>query len=183
MLIIIGTVLVDQVSKILVVEFLNREESLVIIKGIFQFTYVENDGMAFGLLGEHRWIFMVLSVIGIAAVFIYLWKFRPQSKLACVALSFIVGGGIGNMIDRIFRMGTQPDTIGKKVVIDFIDFYAFPDLWKYVFNAADSFVCVGAGMLIVYLVVDLIKETKSSKAQALAEAVGEAEDGGEDKDE
>ncbi len=177
-LIIIGAVLLDQVSKILVAEFLSREESLVIIKGVFRFTYVENRGAAFGMMDEHRWIFMVLSVVGIAAVFVYLWKFRPQSKLACVALSFIVGGGIGNMIDRV-RLG---------YVIDFIDFYPFPKLWMWVFNVADSFVCIGAGMLILYLLMDLIKDIKVSRAQKAA--IGETEkpeekntESGEGKDE
>lgn len=151
--IIIGCILFDQLSKLLVVSFLSREESFEIIKGVFRFTYVENKGAAFGMLGEHRWIFMIFSVVGIAAVLIYLWKFRPQSRLACTALSFIVGGGVGNMIDRI-RLG---------YVIDFIDFCAFPKLWMWVFNVADAFVCVGAGMLILYLVMDIIKEGKQEK--------------------
>ncbi|MBQ7383453.1 MAG: signal peptidase II, partial [Clostridia bacterium] len=152
-LIIIGSVLLDQISKLLIAAFLSRDESLVVIDGIFRFTYVENRGAAFGMMDEHRWIFMVLSVVGIVAIFVYLWKFRPQSRFACVALSFIVGGGIGNMIDRV-RLG---------YVIDFIDFYPFPNLWVWVFNVADSFVCVGAGMLIVYLLIDLVKEFRLAK--------------------
>ena len=172
-LVIIGAVLLDQISKLLVVEFLSREEPLVLIKGVFRFTYVENDGAAFGMLDDHRWIFMVLSVIGISAVLFYLLKFKPQSRLACVSLSMIIGGGIGNMIDRV-RLG---------YVIDFLDFCAFPDLWMWVFNVADAFVCVGGGLLMVYLVMDIIKEGKAAKA-AKAAAVGESrEDNGEDSDE
>ena len=64
-LIAVGIVVLDQVSKLLVVEYLDRTESLVVIKGLFRFTYVENDGAAFGMLDDHRWIFMVLSVLGI----------------------------------------------------------------------------------------------------------------------
>lgn len=152
-LIAIGTVILDQVSKLLVIKFLDPEEPFVVIKGLFRFTYVENDGAAFGMLDDHRWVFMVLSVLGIAALCVYLWKFTPSSKLASVAVSFIVGGGIGNMIDRV-RLG---------YVIDFIDFYAFPNVWKWVFNVADSFVCVGAAMLILYLVLDIIKDGKKKK--------------------
>lgn len=152
-LIMIGSVLLDQISKLLVDSFLSREESLDIIGGVLRFTYVENDGAAFGMLGDHRWVFMILSVLGIAAVLFYMWRYRPESKLACIALSFIVGGGVGNMIDRV-RLG---------YVIDFIDFCAFPNLWMWVFNIADSFVCVGAGMLIFYLIMDIIKEGKHEK--------------------
>ena len=166
-LIIIGSILLDQLSKILVVEFLSRETPLVVIEGVFRFTYVENDGAAFGMLDDHRWIFMVLSVIGISAVFIYLLKFRPSSRLACTALAFIIGGGIGNMIDRV-RLG---------YVIDFIDFYAFPNVWMWVFNVADSFVCVGAGMLILYLILDIVKDSKKQKEALNGEAITDSSEG------
>ena len=164
-LIIIGSILLDQVSKLIVLGFLDRNEPFVLIDGVFRFTYVENDGMAFGLLGEHRWVFMVLSTLGIAFMIVYLWKFKPQSKLACVALSLIIGGGIGNMIDRV-RLG---------YVIDFIDFYAF-DFWVWVFNIADSCVCIGAGLLILYLIIDIIKDYKNRFAEkALAQNREKAE--------
>ena len=141
-LIIVGAVALDQATKILVMNFLDREEPLVLIEGIFRFTYVENSGAAFGSFDDNRWVFMIISVLGIIAMIVYLWKFRPESKLACTALSMIIGGGIGNMIDRLFYKGTLPHTEGKNVVIDFLDFCAFPDLWPWVFNVADSFVCV-----------------------------------------
>ena len=155
-LIAAGTVILDQVSKLLVVKYLDPTEPFVVIKGIFRFTYVENDGAAFGMLDDHRWIFMILSSLGIAALCFYLLKFKPTSKLANTAVVFIIGGGIGNMIDRV-RLG---------YVIDFIDFYAFPNVWKWVFNVADSFVCIGAGMLMLYLVLDIIKDTKTKKVIA-----------------
>ncbi len=150
-LIIIASILLDQASKLIVIGFLDREKQFVLIDKVLRFTYVENDGMAFGLLGEHRWVFMVLSTLGIAFMMLYLWKFRPTSKLACIALSLIIGGGIGNMIDRV-RLG---------YVVDFIDFYAF-DFWVWVFNIADSCVCVGAGLLILYLVIDIVKDSKKT---------------------
>ena len=165
-LIIAVSVLLDQVSKLLVYGFLDREESLYLIKGVLRFTYVENNGAAFGMLGDHRWVFMILSTVGIVAVFAYLWKFRPSSKLACTALAFIIGGGIGNMIDRV-RLG---------YVIDFIDFCAFPKVWMWVFNIADSFVCVGAGMLIFYLILDIIKEAKQEKLKKAGASAAESSD-------
>ena len=83
----------------------------------------------------------------------------------------IVGGGIGNMIDRTFRTGEIYE--GEKVVVDFIDFYPFPDLWNAIFNVADSFVCVGAGLLILWCIISTVQEAKAeklAKAQKLAEA-------------
>ena len=158
-------IIADQLTKLLAVKYLMPIDTQPLWEGVLHLTYVENRGAAFGMMDEHRWIFMVLSVVGIVAVFVYLWKFRPPSRLACVALSFIIGGGIGNMIDRV-RLG---------YVIDFIDFYPFPNVWMWVFNGADSFVCVGAGMLMLYLVIDLVREIKTSKAQSAEK--GEGADG------
>lgn len=172
-LIIIGVVALDQATKHLVMNFLDRDDPFVLIEGVFRFTYVENTGAAFGSFDDQRWVFMVISTVGIIAMFIYLWKFRPDSKLACTALSMIIGGGIGNMIDRIFYKGTLPLTEGKNVVIDFLDFCAFPEIWPWVFNVADSFVCVGAALLLVWCVASLIKEAKEEKAKKLATSSGE----------
>lgn len=158
-LIAIGIVVLDQVSKLLIVKYLDPVEPFVVIKGIFRFTYVENDGAAFGMLDDHRWVFMLLSVVGILALCVYLWKFTPPSRLANVAISFVIGGGVGNMIDRV-RLG---------FVVDFIDFYAFPSVWKWVFNVADSFVCIGAGLLMLYLVLDIIREGKEKKANEVGD--------------
>ena len=104
-LMIIGVVALDQLSKILVVEFLDRDNPFVIIEGVFRLKYSENRGAAFGSFEESRWVFMIASVVGIIALSVYLFKFKPKSKLACASLSMIIGGGIGNMIDRCFREG------------------------------------------------------------------------------
>ena len=180
---ICASVIIDQITKAIVTSNMEVGETIPVIEDVFHFTYVRNEGAAFGMLAEHRWIFMVLSTLGIVAVLIYLWKFRPQSKLACTALSLIIGGGIGNMIDRIFRSGTLAHTVGKNVVIDFIDFCAFPNLWSYVFNLADAFVCVGAGLLILYLILDIVKETKKERAEkASGEALADSKNDGDSED-
>ena len=167
-LMIVGSVLLDQVSKRLVVAFLMEKGSVDVIPNVLRFTYVENRGAAFGMLSEHRWIFMVVSTIAILAMLIYLWKFRPESKLACAAISLIVGGGIGNMIDRTLL----------QYVIDFIDFCLIDFA---VFNGADSFVCVGAGLMILALVLEIIEESrnmKKAKEEGIA-ATAHKEDGEE----
>lgn len=152
-LIIIGVITLDQVSKLLAVAFLKGEDSFVVINKVLRFTYVENRGAAFGMLDDKRWVFLLLSTVGIAAMAVLLFKFSKGDKLLSCALAFVIGGGIGNMIDRIF--------LG--FVVDFIDFCAFPNVWMWVFNIADSFVCVGAGLMMLYLVLDTVKEVKSRK--------------------
>ena len=157
--IVFGVVFVDQLTKWLAIIFLKGNESAVVINNVLKFTYIENTGAAFGMLSEHRWVFLLISTLAIIGITVYMIKWRPQSKLLYVAVSFIVGGGIGNMIDRV--------CLGY--VVDFIDFYAFPKLWKYIFNVADSFVCVGAGMVMLYLILSMINDTKKEKMNKLAE--------------
>ena len=167
LLVVAAVVILDQASKLLVWYAMGLDEvgeSIPIIKDVLHFTHVKNTGAAFGMFGEQnqRWIFMLISVLGIAVLIVYLWKFRPESKLACAAFSMVIGGGIGNMIDRCFRTDVI-DGVERNYVFDFIDFCAFPNLWKWTFNVADAFVCVGAGILMVWCVYAFIKELKAEK--------------------
>ncbi|MBR2353299.1 MAG: signal peptidase II [Clostridia bacterium] len=151
--IIVGSVGLDQLTKWLAVTFLMGKKSVDLIPSVFRFTYVENDGAAFGMLDDHRWIFMVISTVAIVGLLVYLLKFAPDSKWVKVGLSLVIGGGIGNMIDRV--------ALGY--VIDFLDFCAFPNLWPWVFNVADSFVCVGGGIIFVWCICSMIQEVKQNK--------------------
>ena len=150
----LGVIALDQVSKLLILQHLYKGQ-LDLIPHVLRFTYVENRGMAFGLLSDHRWVFMILSVVGISLVGVYLYYF-VKTWLGRTALSLIIGGGIGNMIDRV-RLG---------FVVDFIDFYLF-DFWVWVFNIADAAVCVGAGLFILYLILDTVREYKKQKGGTL----------------
>ena len=154
-IVILLIVLVDQLTKWLVIANLEVGESINLIPGIFRFTYVQNEGAAFGMLSDHRWVFMIISSVAIVGMFLYLWKLRPDSRWASCAIAMIIGGGIGNMIDRIYW----------NYVIDFIDFCAFPSVWMWVFNVADACVCVGAGILAVWCVISMIQEAKAEKAK------------------
>lgn len=148
-------VFLDQISKYLVVLNIDLYESVRIIPGVFNFTYIQNEGAAFGSMANSRWLFMILSVVMIIGILVYMFWKKPQSKLLLSALTLIVAGGIGNMIDRV-RLG---------YVIDFLDFCAFPNLWKWTFNVADSFVVIGAGMVILWMILDAVKEYKAEKAK------------------
>ncbi len=154
--VIAGVIGLDQLTKWLTIVHLDEWESFPLWQDVLHFTYVKNTGMAFGMLKDHRWVFMVFSAIAIVGLAVYLFRFRPESRWMQIAMAFIIGGGIGNMIDRII--------LGY--VIDFIDFTLINFA---VFNVADSFVCIGAGMMIVYLLIDLVREIKLEKAKKAEE--------------
>lgn len=150
-ILIIGIVFLDQLSKWLTVAKLDLYETFPVIKDVFHFTYVRNEGAAFGILKDHRWVFLVVSTVAIIALSVLLWKKKNESKLMCVSVCFIVGGGIGNMIDRL--------SLGY--VVDFLDFRIinYP-----IFNIADSFVCVGVALFALYVILDEVKEHREKKA-------------------
>ena len=168
-LIIIGVVVFDQATKWIVMLNMEIGDSIPFIKDIFHFTYIRNPGASFGSFSESRWVFMVASTVMIAAMLFYLIKYRPTQKLIYIPASMIIGGGIGNMIDRLF----YGEGFGNGTVVDFLDFCAFPDLWYWIFNVADAFVCVGAAILFVYLFIDIIKDEKKKK-QAESEIQSES---------
>ena len=161
-LIVAFAVVSDQVTKFLVVKFLSPEGTSVdVIPGVYRFTYVRNGNGMMGLFNENRWVFVVLSLVVVAAIVVYFWKARPKNRLLCVSLGMILGGGLGNMIDRIFHADGR--------VVDFIDFYAFPKVWKYIYNVADIFVTIGTALLMIFLIVDTVRTYRAEKAK---QAVG-----------
>ena len=161
----------DQLSKYFVVANMKLYESVDIIPGVLRFTYIQNDGAAFGSMDDKRWIFMVLSTVAIIGILVFMFWKKPQDKLLLSSLILITGGGIGNMIDRV--------ALGY--VIDFIDFCAFPKIWMWVFNIADSCVCIGAGLLALWMILDMVRESKAEKAKKAEAEAAEAEIGGKDE--
>ena len=150
-IIIIGIVL-DQLTKWLSVEFLTKVNTVPIIKNVLHLTYVENRGAAFGMFANSRWVFMLSSTVMIIGLLTYLYLGYAENKLYEISCAMIISGGIGNMIDRLL--------LGY--VVDFIDFRLINFA---VFNGADSFVCVGAGLLMLALILDIIKERRELKAK------------------
>lgn len=148
-LIIAASVALDAVTKALAASYL-ADGAITVIPGVVEFTYVENRGAAFGMLANHRWVFLAASSVAIAAIIAYLAVKRPPSRLVRISLALIAGGGIGNMIDRVAR-GYVTDFINPT----FIDFY--------VFNVADSCVCVGCGLLIIWMIADSVREYREKK--------------------
>ncbi|MBQ8839887.1 MAG: signal peptidase II [Clostridia bacterium] len=153
--VVVGGIILDQVTKAIVVANMTVGQSIPLIPGFLHLTYIENDGMAFGLFDTlpGRIIFMSVSTLAIIGIGVYLFGFCKEGLLLKIGLALIVSGGIGNMIDRIFRYN----------VVDMIDFRG---IWVYVFNGADAFVCVGAGIIVLALIIELIKNKKSEDKNA-----------------
>jgi signal peptidase II len=137
---LVGSILLaDQTSKILAVKYLNYGSELPLFPSL-NLLLAHNQGAAFGLLAEssgwQRWFFLIFGIV--ISVFIILWlrKLSPKEHWEKLSLAFILGGAIGNIIDRVYY----------GYVIDFIDFYIKSWHW-YTFNIADSAICIGVTIL------------------------------------
>ena len=164
--IIAVTIFLDQITKYLTIFYLKPIDTQPLWEGVLHLTYVENTGAAFGMMKDSRWIFMITSTVAIIGILGYMIyrigvKKQPLPRMEALSLSFIVGGGIGNMIDRTL--------LGY--VVDMIDFRLINFA---VFNVADSFVCVGAGLMILHLILEMVKEAKVERnARRVAAASAE----------
>ena len=148
--IIVGAVflVMDQITKNIVVQNMAENASLPFIPGIIRFWYIHNEGGAWGFLSGYTWILLSITIIVMLVCFALLLKHGMKNPLLFWAITLVLSGGLGNMIDRIFNNGKVVDFI----CLEFID---FP-----VFNIADCAIVIGAGLLILYFIRDLIKERK-----------------------
>jgi len=138
--VVAGLVLVlDQITKLKIASSMSLHESRSVLGELFQLTYVHNDGAAFGLDLGGRWAFIIVTVL--VSAFIVLYYARSErAPVARWALALILGGAIGNLVDRI-RLGE---------VIDFLHVSVAGFSWP-IFNVADIGVSVGVGLLALHL--------------------------------
>ena len=138
----IPMLILDWITKWLVQTHITQvTEVISIIPGFFNLRHDRNTGAAFGVLAGHRVLLILITIAALAFIFAYYLRFR-ESRWMQVSLGFLLGGAIGNFIDRI-RLGE---------VVDFLQFgIVSKGLFWPTFNVADVSVCIGAGMLIVYL--------------------------------
>ncbi len=151
---IISTIMliVDRVTKFIVQSTLALSgENPPIIKGFLSLYYTENTGAGFSVLSGRTGFLIAFTLIVMALIVVLLIKGAFKHKLTDWGFCLVLSGGIGNLIDRIFNGGA---------VVDFIktDFIDFP-----VFNVADICVTVGAALIILYFVIDLINEKKQDQ--------------------
>lgn len=142
----LGCLALDQASKFLVDTNMSYADRIEMIEGFFYLTHVRNPGAAFGLFADgapeiRLTFFITISLVAIGIVISFFRQLAPGDRLSALALGCILGGAVGNLIDRVFR--------GE--VVDFLHFrlwggYSWPD-----FNFADSFIVIGVGLLILEL--------------------------------
>ena len=132
-------IILDQIIKFVVIQNMELYSSIIIIKNFFNITYVQNIGAAFSILSGNVVFLSLISLIVLVAIYIYLSKKKSFNKIQTITYSMLIGGIVGNMIDRIFR----------GFVIDYLDFsilkYNFP-----VFNFADICIVVSAIILLIF---------------------------------
>jgi signal peptidase II len=163
--------MLDQISKYYIKSNMDIGESFNFIKNILNIRYIENPGASFGMLADHRWVFMTFSTIALifmfAAVF-YLNKksLKKYNIMPNIALAFMLGGGIGNMIDRVFNVSERRE--GVKVVVDFLEF-DFVDFA--IFNFADTFITLGSVLFCICVFLGKYKFSDKSKSEEFEESV------------
>ena len=135
-------IIIDQVAKALARTFLAGGFAVGFIPHIIDFVYVENRGAAFGIMQDTRMLLIIMTLIIITALFIYIIKTKQRHPLFLFSSMLIIAGGIGNLIDRIIF----------GYVTDFIHFmfFDFP-----CFNIADICVCIGAVLIVIYLLFNI----------------------------
>ena len=162
LIIVVGIILTvaDQLLKIWAIYSLEPVGSIAIIENIFSLTYVENRGAAWGMMAGAKWYLIIMPIVIIVAAIAYLIIKKLSDPLLLWSVMLIVSGGLGNLIDRIFR----------GFVVDYLHatFIDFP-----VFNLADCCITIGAGLLILYVILSDIKERKEKKLGGDKDAVNE----------
>ncbi len=126
----------DQLVKALAYYALRPISTFELWKGVFRLQYCENTGAAFSILAGQTWFFILLTILLCSVIIILLLRGAVHSAVGRVALVCVVSGGVGNLIDRVFR----------GFVVDMFDFYLIDFA---VFNVADIFVCCGCILFII----------------------------------
>ena len=146
----------DLITKYIVASGMELYSSIPVIPGVFDITYIINDGAAWGILGGRQFLLSAFTVIVIAALIIYAVKKRASMpKLELFSLAMIVGGGIGNLIGRVF----------DGYVVDFINVKAISFL--NIFNIADIGITVGCFLLIIALLISPQRKKDDAGEQQL----------------
>ena len=156
----------DQYTKHLIAaNYVLGGKGKVLIPGLIDIIYVRNDGGAWGMLGGSTWLLLSLTVVIMLVCIALLLKYGAKNKFMFWAILLIISGGLGNMIDRIFRGG---------YVVDFLHF-TFWDSFP-VFNVADCAIVIGGIMLVLYLISGIFKEYRNKKKDTIKEYKEKAEE-------
>ena len=140
---------IDQVTKWAVATYMTMGQSIPLIAGVFHLTSHRNRGAAFGILQNQRLFFIVVTSVVVVGILVYLRKIYREQKLLSYGLAFILGGALGNFLDRTV----------KGEVVDMLDFR----LINYpIFNLADSFIVTGVMLVMIDTIIASKKDKKAS---------------------
>lgn len=131
-------ILFDQVSKWVIVNYMELGQKITVIENFLYITSHRNRGAAWGILQGQMWFFYIITTIVVVILVVYIMKLKPHQKVFGISLGLMLGGAIGNFIDRIFR----------KEVVDFIDTWIFTYDFP-IFNIADSALVIGVGLILI----------------------------------
>lgn len=159
-LVSLGVAVIDQASKAVVVRHLAPAGSIPIVPGLFHLTFVTNRGALFGLLHDlpdpyRSILFTLVPALAVGLVVLFQYRTDVSERLTQAGLALILGGALGNLADRI-RLGH---------VVDFLDVFVGTHHWP-AFNAADSAICTGVGLLLL----DLLTRSRRAPSPAPPEA-------------
>lgn len=141
----------DQISKYYISTNFLLGESTEFLNGFIDLVYIHNRGGAWGIMQGKTWLLITITAIMLVICILVIAKLG-KNKLLFWAVILVLSGGIGNMIDRIFRDGN---------VVDFLHFEFWPTFP--IFNIADCAVVLGAGLLILYFIIDTVKEKQENE--------------------
>lgn len=145
----------DQVTKVYIDKTMRLHDSITVIEGFFNITYLRNKGAAFGILANSSWrlpFFLLVSAVAVVVILVVVSRLRDDQKASALSLSLIFSGAVGNLIDRV-RLGE---------VIDFLYVHWYEHYWP-AFNVADSAICVGVFLLAIEMVLEERREKKAQK--------------------
>ena len=140
LLVALGVIIIDQVSKYVILNYVLQEYAAIILAPFFAVVRAWNTGVSFSMFNNYgiNGVYILSGLALLIVVALLKWLKNEKNRLLQVALGFIIGGALGNVIDRI-RLGA---------VFDFLDFYVGDHHWP-AFNAADSFICIGAALIVI----------------------------------
>lgn len=149
----------DQITKYLIMTNIAYGTSVEVLPGLVDFTYIHNNGAAFGMLQGQSWILLSVSAVVILICLVLVLKKELNGWIMLSAVTLVMAGGVGNMIDRIIRGGNVVDFIELK----FVDFA--------IFNFADICVTIGAVLIVFDFIYEAIKDHRKSKTESEEETI------------
>jgi signal peptidase II len=136
-------ILLDQLTKWLVVKYMELGESIPLITDFIYLTSHRNRGAAWGILQGQMWFFYIVTIIVIIGIIVFIQRLKDHEKLIGWSLGLMLGGAIGNFIDRVIH----------KEVVDFINTYVFTYDFP-IFNVADSALVIGVGLFFIHTLLE-----------------------------